>query len=375
MIESVSGQRVRPLPQRPIYGNVNIEIHMTPPQHAPVPPKYQRDDEHVCPNCGYYYDIPKVSVYTTEPQNDGSQKDDSKVSNKVLIYPQQTVIDKKDKVQEDKESKTPSAEKVTNPISNVKPKAIEIVKPNENILQAKQEKGVDDKKSEKASKPEIKDETKEPVAPKRIEIVKPKDLKPAIDINTIIAELANPDFARQADALSVVAQVAQASPEIGAQMLDMRVIETLLGIVNMDTSKLAAPTARQLQIRQAMLMGQPVTKSQQIEASVKAPVELAEDNKEMAMLALASMEKVYANEIEKMGGKVKSVNDLPGAKEIINEVGTNDNPHIRVTGLGALSYVQRPEYSAELQAVYQKATTDTNPVVRAVAQKAIELNA
>lgn len=362
MIEAVGGQPVRP---RQAYGNINIQINMTTPPNRPMPPKALKEDEHVCPHCGYYYDVPKISIYTTELKPEKTEK--PKIADRVIVIPQQTVVDK------DKEGKiadkvTPqkvihTAPKVTNPISEVKPKTIEIVKPDAAILQTKKE-----EKTEEIKQKEI-------AAPKKIEIVKPENLKPVIDINTIIAELVNPDFAKQADAIGTIAQVSQASPEIGAQLLDVRVIDTLLGIINTDTSNLPAPTFRQLQIRQAILNNQPVTDAERIEASVKAPVERAEENKELAIYALASLQKVYGKEVSEMGGKITSLNDLPGAKEVVKEIKTNGNPHIRTAGLSALHYLQTPEYSAELQAVYQNAAADQNPVVRAVAQKALELNA
>lgn len=360
MIESVSGQMVRPI--RPSYSHVNIEINMAPPRHHDqTRSQAYHEKNQACPNCGYYYNVPQVSIYNSENKKSDSQNS----SEKVLVFPQQTVIERQEAPKtkttaEEKENE--NSNKVTNPISNKKPEALEV-----------QEKKSESKTVE--TKNDLKQEPIKAAEPKKVEVVKPENLKPVIDINTFIAELASADYARQADAMNIIAQVCNGAPEIAQQLLDVRVIDTLLGIINADTSHLPAPTQRQLQIRNAIINGQNVSQAERIEASVKAPVELAEQNKEFAIYTLAAMQKVFGEQVEKMNGKVVPLSELPGAKEIIKEVGTNPNPHIKVAGLGALNYIRTPQYSAELQNIYQKASADENPVVRAVAQKAIELNA
>lgn len=357
MLEPVSGQMYRPM-----YNGVNIEIHnVTPPMHhGPMmpPPKPQHEGEYACPRCGYY-DIPKVSIYDSDSAGDDVSRK-TRIADRVLIVPQQTIVNNNnnnhhiaDKVVPQKVVHTQPTH-VTNPIKDVKPE--QDVK----------------KETEKATPVETK-KPEQSVAPKKIEIVKPNDLKPAIDINTFIAELTSPDFARQADAMGTLTQVCEAAPEIASHLLDVKVIDTLLGIMTKDTSNLPAPTAQQLQIRSAIMRGHDVAPQAVKYAAQKAPVELAEQNKEYAMFTLASLQKVYGAEVDKMGGSVRPLRDLPGMNEMIKEVETNPNPHIKVAGLTALNYVQRPEYKADLQAIYQKAANDDNQIVRETAQKAIQM--
>jgi hypothetical protein len=346
---------------RPMYNAVNIEIHapqnnMAPqmPQLPPMPQQREENEgKYACPRCSMY-DIPKTSIYKREDVAPQKPQD-----NRVLVFPQQTVIE---------HAKHKNIEKahVTNPIKNVN-------KVSEQVISQKIEKKEIVNNTKKIDKADKAEKIAETVAPKKIEIVKGVNLKPVIDINTFIAELTNPDFSRQADAMGTIAEVSAVSPEIGSHLLDVKVVDTLLGIMTKDTSDLAAPTPRQLAIREAVMRGHNVSPQDLKEASIKAPVEMAEENKAYAMYTLAAMQKVYSSEVEKMGNKVVPLRELPGANEIIKEVETNQNPRVKIAGLNALNYVQRPEYKADLQAIYQKASQDENPAVREYAQKATQL--
>ena len=365
MLEPVSGQMYRPM-----YNGVNIEIHnVTPPHHEPImpPPRPQNEGQYACPRCGYY-DIPKVSIYDSDSAGDDVSRK-TRIADRVLIVPQQTIVNNNnnnnnhhiaDRVVPQKVVHTQPTY-VTTPIQTVKPEEKQDVK-------KETEKPVETKKPEQPA-----EKAEQPATPKKIEVVKPIDLKPAIDINTFIAELTSPDFARQADAMGTITKVCEASPEIGAHLLDVKLIDALVDIIMKDTTNLPAPTPQQLGIRDAIMRGYDVSPQHVKYASQKAPVELAEQNKEYAMYTLASLQKIYGAEVDKMGGTVRPLRDLPGMNEIIKEVETNGNPHVKVAGLTALNYAQRPEYKADLQAIYQKAANDENPIVRETAQKAIQL--
>lgn len=326
---------------RPVYNAVNIEIHA--PQMNEAPHDYpQSEGQYACPHC-HVYDIPRTSIYDApKPEN--------------MVIPQQTIV-----------KHITKNIYATNPIKqeNKQPKAVPETK-TENNVEGRLENKVENKVTDPIKAESV-------VQPKKIEIVKPQDVKPVLDINTFIAELASPDFARQADAMGTLAQVSKAAPNIAAQVLDVRVIDTLIGIMNRNTDNLAIPTQRQMQIREAMMKGQQVSAQDRADAEVQAPVELAEKNKEYAIFTLASLQKVYNGEVKKMGGQTVPLKDLPGGSELIEQATSNPNPMVRIAGLSALNYLQCPEYKADLAAIYQKASTDENPMVQAVAAKAIEL--
>ena len=409
--------------QRPVYNGVNIEIHAPQTNMAPMvqmgdvenkqisPLSYEETEGvHHCPRCSMY-DIPRYSIYNpseeykvipqklyvTNPQKtviadnvadpnhplnkvptpsplEHRTKDNNESKPKLVIKDNDKIKPQKIEIKDN--DKTPQKTVIADNVADSNHPLNKITVPETLAVKTQQpsykKPVLTNDKTEKTDVAEKVTEKKVADA-KKIEIVAGQDLKPVIDINTIIAELASDDYAIQADAMGAITQVAQVAPDIAAHLLDVKVIDTLLGIMNRDTSLLETPTSEQLEYRQAIINGKELSPEQVAIASKKAPVELAEQNKAYAMYTLASLQNVYKSEVEKMEGKINSVKDLPGGKEIIKEVETNPNPYVKIAGLSSLNYIQSPEYSSEIISIYQKASQDENPLVRDVAQQAIKL--
>ena len=100
-----------------------------------------------------------------------------------------------------------------------------------------------------------------------VEVKAPEASSPQVDLNAFLGKLANPDYDVQASAMESIADLAQNSPAKATELLDVKVIDTLLGIMQNDTSKLAGPSAQQLQIREKIMSGKPVTEAETAEAN------------------------------------------------------------------------------------------------------------
>lgn len=211
------------------------------------------------------------------------------------------------------------------------------------------------------------------VAPAQtVEVKTPEVVKPQIDVNEFIAKLNNPDFEQQATTMEAIAEMAQTQPQKATELLDVKVIDTLLGIMNTDSSKLEGPTPKQLEIREKILGGKTVTEAETAEASKITPMEQAERNKQYAMYTVAILQKLYGSEIEKLNSAVVPMTELPGAAGIVEQVKKNPNPMVRAAGIDALSYIQRPEYKQDLTTLFTVAQTDKDVNVQLAAKKALE---
>lgn len=211
------------------------------------------------------------------------------------------------------------------------------------------------------------------VAPaQKIEIKAPEVVKPQIDVNEFIAKLNNPDFEQQATTMEAIAEMAQSQPQKATELLDVKVIDTLLGIMNTDSSKLEGPTPKQLEIREKIIGGKAVTEAETAEASKITPMEQAERNKQYSMYTVAILQKLYGSEIEKLNSSVIPMTELPGAAGIVEQVKKNPNPMVRAAGIDALSYIQRPEYKQDLTTLFTVAQTDKDVNVQLAAKKALE---
>lgn len=206
----------------------------------------------------------------------------------------------------------------------------------------------------------------------KVEVVTPEVVAPKLDVNAFIGRLTNPDFEQQASAMEEIAELAQTSPKQATELLDVKVVDTLLGIMSADSSKLQGPSPKQLQIREKMINGKPVTDAEKVEAVKITPMEQAERNKQYAIYTVAILQKLYGSEIEKMNNTVVPMTELPGAAGIVQQVKTNPNPMVRAAGIDALSYIQRSEYKQDLTTLFTVAKKDKDSNVQKAAAKALE---
>ena len=259
---------------------------------------------------------PKVSV---EPQND--KKAEEKQPS-VYDMPKATVYTDK------KEAKAPVATAMS---------AQALVKP-----QVAEDKVVD--VAPKAEVKEAKADTEnKKVVNKKPEIVKPDTMKTGIDLNGLVEILASPDFDEQADAMEAISEVAMYAPERAGELLDSKVVDTLLGIMSKDTTKMNADD--------------------------KA---LAERNKEYAMFTTATLQKLFADGVKDVANVDVPTKDLIGMAGIVNELKTNSNPSVREAAVASIGYMTKPEHQKDLAPLLQEAANDQDAKVREQAHKQLE---
>lgn len=208
--------------------------------------------------------------------------------------------------------------------------------------------------------------------PQKVEVKAPEAASPKVDVNAFITKLTSPDYEVQANAMEEIAAMSQNTPQKAIELLDVKVVDTLLGIMNKDSSKLEGPTAKQLQIREKIMGGKPVTEAETAEANKITPMEQAERNKQYALFTVAILQKLYGSEIEKMNKTVVPMTELPGAAGVVEQVKSNPNPMVRASAIDALSYIQRPEYKQDLTTIFTVAQKDKDVNVQQTAKKALE---
>ena len=133
-----------------------------------------------------------------------------------------------------------------------------------------------------------------------VDIKAPEVVAPKLDLNAFIGKLTSPDFQQQESGMEAIAELAKNSPAQATELVDVKVIESLLGIMEKDSSKLEGPTPQQLQIREKIMTKQAVTEPEMAEASKITPMEQAERNKQYAIYTVAILQKLYGTEIQKM---------------------------------------------------------------------------
>ena len=187
-----------------------------------------------------------------------------------------------------------------------------------------------------------------------VDVKAPEAVAPQVDLNAFLAKLSSENYDEQANAMESIAELAQNSPQKATELLDVKVIDTLLGLMSKDSSKLAGPTPKQLEIREKIMNKQPVTEPETAEANQITPMEQVERNKQYALYTTAILQKLFASEVQKMSNTVVPLTELPGAAGIVEQVKNNANPMVRASAIDALSYVQCPEYKQDLTTLFIK---------------------
>ena len=226
----------------------------------------------------------------------------------------------------------------------------------------------------------------------KVEIIKPENIKPEVDINTVISKLADKNFDVQAIQMEKIAKTAIQEPVKAVPYIVTNVYSGLIDIINADTSNLAKPTEQQIETRKKIILNEIVkaeakkagkdpktvelpfnlTKEELAEAVKLAPFEQAERNKEYAIMTSALLTKIYIDENRKETGIVLSITDLPAVSDYVNILRNSNNPDTKMTAIDGLMYLKRPEYAEELKAIFELASNDSNPSVARYAQKAAQ---
>lgn len=202
--------------------------------------------------------------------------------------------------------------------------------------------------------------------------VTPAQTTPKADVNEFIAKLTSSDYEQQASAMEAIADIAQKSPQQAKTLLDAKVIDTLLGIMDKDTSKLEGPSPQQLEIREKIMSGKKVSEDETAQANKMTQKEQAERNKQYAIYTTALLQKVFISEVQKANNTVVPFSELPGSTGIVKQIKNNPNPMVRASGIDALSYIQRPEYKKDLTDIFTSAQKDKDKNVQQAANKAMQ---
>ena len=154
--------------------------------------------------------------------------------------------------------------------------------------------------------------------------------------------------------------------------VDTKVIDQLVNIMNADSSKLEGPSKEQIAAREKMMSGQQISDQEKALATTITPMEQAERNKSYAMFTSAILQKLYAEEVDKLTGTKVPLTELPAAMTIVDHCKDNPNPMVRTSAIEALSYIQAPEYKKDLETIFTVAKNDQDKSVQEAAAAALD---
>lgn len=370
-----------PMPQQPNYNAVKIDIHNPSVGGATCPIQQPQYNPQYAPVTAPYYSYPQAQLYNY-PQAEVQQP--AYLPQQIAYLPQQPVY-------------APTANATANAAVNVAPQqaapavcppcpvcepapavpvpqvtaaaaasAAASVVPQQPVQQPQQ---VNINQAPAAPAPAV---TEAPAVQPAVEIVQPAPMAPQVDLNGFIARLASPDYEIQANTMEEIANMVKDEPQKATELLDAKIIDELVKIVNTDSSKLAGPTQEQISARQKLMSGQQISDADKALAITITPMEQAERNKSYAMFTSAILQKLYGDEVAKLTGTTVPLTELPAAMTIVDQLKDNPNPMVRSSAIEALSYIQRPEYKNDLNTLFTIAKNDQDKNVQEAATAALE---
>lgn len=183
------------------------------------------------------------------------------------------------------------------------------------------------------------------------------------------------DPKQQEEVIKEIATIAQADKAKAVQMLDEDLIRQLLSVVAQDTSKLAAPTPEQIELRQKAKNGEKLTPEQQTKADELSMTEIAERNKQYALYTISLLDKVLIDELKAKNVPI-TANKIPAIAGMVDALKGNPNPFVREAAAAAIEYIATPDFKADLTPIMELAKQDTSKDVQQRAQMVLnKLNA
>ena len=210
-----------------------------------------------------------------------------------------------------------------------------------------------------------------PKAVQQVEVQAPVEVTPQVDLNGFLARLTNPDFEVQANTMEEIANMVKDEPQKAAELLDAKIMDSLINIMNADSGKLQGPTQEQIAARQKLMEGKEISEADKKLATTITPMEQAERNKSYAMYTTAILQKLYKDEVAKLTGSIVPLTELPAAMSVVDQLKDNPNPMVRASAIEALSYIQTPEYKKDLNTLFTIAKNDQDKGVQEAATAAL----
>ena len=200
----------------------------------------------------------------------------------------------------------------------------------------------------------------------------PTAAAPSFNTKGLAQDVKSDNLETAGAAIGKIADIAQHNPNEAKQLLDQELMESLLGVIAKDTTQLQDATPQQLQWREELLQGKTLTPEQTAEAQKISPKEMADRNKQYALFTVAILQDLLVKEFQAQNNVTPDIKDLPGMEQIVSTIKDNSSPMLRASGLAALAYNARPEYTPVMKEIFGLSEQDEDPNVSNVASDGFE---
>ncbi|MBR5305177.1 MAG: HEAT repeat domain-containing protein [Candidatus Gastranaerophilales bacterium] len=218
------------------------------------------------------------------------------------------------------------------------------------------------------------------VAPK-VEVVEPQQAAQVVDVDGLIQGLKNADANVRMETINKIASYAQEAPEISYQIVAEPVMQSLVDIINEDTSKLQGPTKEQIAVAEKMAKGETLTAEEQALAEQISPLDMANHNRTIALYTLAMIQKLQREELNQyIANQVSNgeqpcaplaAQDLIGYPDMVNVIKNDPSLKVRIAAIEGLGHILEPNDKATVEPVLIEAQKSSNEDIKQAATDAL----
>ena len=218
------------------------------------------------------------------------------------------------------------------------------------------------------------------VAPK-VEVVEPQQTAQVVDVDGLIQGLKNADPNVKMETINKIASYAQEAPEVSYQIVAEPVMQSLVDIINEDTSKLQGPTKEQIAVAEKMAKGETLTAEEQALAEQISPLDMANHNRTIALYTLAMIQKLQREELNQyIANQVSNgeqpcaplaAQDLIGYQDMVNVIKNDPSLKVRIAAIEGLGHILEPNDKATVEPILIEAQKSSNEDIKQAATDAL----
>ena len=214
-----------------------------------------------------------------------------------------------------------------------------------------------------------------------VEIVEPQQTTEVINIDSLVQNLKSTDVDTKAQTINQIASYAQEAPEIALQIVSEPIMQSLVDIINEDTTGLQGPSAEQIAVAEKIARNEQLTPEEDALSEQLSPRDMANKNRIFALYTLAMIQKLQRDELnqyietQKANGQEAiaplNVQDLIGYNDVVNVIQNDARPEVQVAAIQALQHVVEPQDKATVEPILTQAQKSNDEAVKNAAAEAI----
>lgn len=211
------------------------------------------------------------------------------------------------------------------------------------------------------------------------EVVEQAPQAQTVNTDELIQGLKNTDLDLKAEAINKIAFCAQSEPETALQVVSEPIMQSLVEVINEDTTALEGPTEQQIQVAQKIAKGEQLTPEEEALSEQLSPRDKANKNRIFALYTLAMVQKLQRDELneyietQKANGEQAiaplKIEDLMGYNDIVNVLKNDQRPEVKVAAIQALQHVATAEDKATIEGALTEALASQDPAIKAAADE------